>query len=304
MNSWFITGIILLIIGIAVFLFIKNGKTDLADDHPTILKSIWIVLLSIALVSLVASSFTVIKPQTVGIEVQFGKPIRPLENGLHFKSPLSTVEKLDGTVNNLGFNDPDKEENVTLGVRLSSGAMAYPKANVEYRLKSEDAMQLFLDYRTFDNIRLNTVQRNFESIASDVLSTYDPLDKNTLREGEEARINKMREEITARMLKETGKSVEIRSIIMPFLGYEPSTQQRIDDLQTEIANTRVAEQKKMTAEAEARSNNVLSKSLSNEVLTSKCLDIIKDTANSPIGCFPGTAVTPYKNVDAPQAPQQ
>lgn len=297
-NAWFIVGIILLVIGIGVFFFQKSNKSDFVVANSSIFKYVWIGVTVFAVLSLVGSSFTVIKPQTVGIEVQFGKPIRSLNNGLHLKSPLSTVEKLDGTVKNLGFNDPDKEDNVSLEVRLASGAMAYPKANIEYRLMSEDAMQLFLDYRTEDNIRLNTIQRDFEAITSDVFSNYDPLGKDTLKDGEEARINLMRKEITDRMLKETGTSVELRSITMPMVGYDTTTQDRINELQTEIAKTRVAEQKKSTAEAEARSNNVLSNSLSDEVLTSKCLDIIKESGQSPIGCFDGSSVVPYKNVDA------
>lgn len=297
-NAWFIVGIILLVIGIGVFFFQKGNKSNFVVANSSIFKYVSLGVTLFAVLSLVGSSFTVIKPQTVGIEVQFGKPIRSLNNGLHLKSPLSTVEKLDGTVKNLGFNDPDKEDNVSLEVRLASGAMAYPKANIEYRLMSEDAMQLFLDYRTEDNIRLNTIQRDFEAITSDVFSNYDPLGKDTLKDGEEARINLMRKEITDRMLKETGTSVELRSITMPMVGYDTTTQDRINELQTEIAKTRVAEQKKSTAEAEARSNNVLSNSLSDEVLTSKCLDIIKESGQSPIGCFDGSSVVPYKNVDA------
>lgn len=298
LNTWFVLGIILIIIGVAVFLFAKKSEAGVVTENPGVFKSVWIGIVILAVASLVGSSFTVIKPQTVGIEVQFGKPIRSLSNGLHLKSPLSTVEKLDGTVKNLGFNDPDKVENVNLEVRLASGAMAYPKANIEYRLMSEDAMQLFLDYRTEENIRLNTIQRDMEAITSDVFSSYDPLGKDTLKAGEEARINSMRKEITERMLEETGSSVEIRSITMPMVAYDTTTQDRINELQTEIAKTRVAEQKKSTAEAEARSNNVLSDSLSKEILTSKCLDIIKESSQSPIGCFDGSSVVPYKNVDA------
>ena len=66
----------------------------------------------------------------------------------------------------------------------------------------------------------------------------------------------------------------------------------VNAFNSEVANTRIAEQRKLTAEKEAEANRVLSASVSNDpnVLVSKCLDIVKARGGSPAGCWPGTGV--------------
>lgn len=77
--------------------------------------------------------------------------------------------------------------------------------------------------------------------------------------------------------------------------FDDSTQSRINAYQAEIGNTRVAEQKQQTAEAEAKANQMLAQSVSNDpnVLVSKCLDTLADMVEAgqqvPAGfsCWPG-----------------
>jgi hypothetical protein len=65
-------------------------------------------------------------------------------------------------------------------------------------------------------------------------------------------------------------------------------------LNIEKANTRVAEQRAKTAEAEARANQILAGSVSNNpnVLVSKCSDATLEAGISPLGCWPGAAAVP------------
>ena len=62
----------------------------------------------------------------------------------------------------------------------------------------------------------------------------------------------------------------------------------------EKANTRIAEQRAKTAAAEARANEILAASVSNDpnVLVSKCLDAAREARISPLGCWPGTTAVP------------
>lgn len=85
---------------------------------------------------------------------------------------------------------------------------------------------------------------------------------------------------------------------IPIINFDKSTQSRIDELQQETARTRIAEHKKETSKAESDANKILEKSLNEETLISKCLDIVAKSGQSPIGCFPGNGGTvPVKNVD-------
>lgn len=78
----------------------------------------------------------------------------------------------------------------------------------------------------------------------------------------------------------------------PRINFDEATQTRIDELQAEIARTRVAEQRQATADAERRANEILDRSVSDNVLTSKCLDIVERSGQSPLGCFPGASGQP------------
>ena len=62
----------------------------------------------------------------------------------------------------------------------------------------------------------------------------------------------------------------------------------------EKANTRIAEQRAKTAAAEARANEILAASVSDDpnVLVSKCLDAAREGDISPLGCWPDTSVVP------------
>lgn len=79
---------------------------------------------------------------------------------------------------------------------------------------------------------------------------------------------------------------------MPIINFDEPTQNRINELQAETAKTRVAQQRKQTSEAEAEANKILERSLTPETLTSKCLDIVAESGQSPIGCFPNSGVQP------------
>jgi hypothetical protein len=83
-------------------------------------------------------------------------------------------------------------------------------------------------------------------------------------------------------------------VIVPLVNYDEATQERINALNVEKANTRIAEQRAKTAEAEARANEILAASVSNDpnVLVSKCLDAAREAHISPLGCWPNTTAVP------------
>jgi hypothetical protein len=89
--------------------------------------------------------------------------------------------------------------------------------------------------------------------------------------------------------------VEMRSLTISFIAFSETTEARINDLQAEVAKTRVAQQQEATAAAQARANKILSESVSNDpnVLVSKCLDTLSAMVQAgqavPAGftCWPG-----------------
>lgn len=94
------------------------------------------------------------------------------------------------------------------------------------------------------------------------------------------------------MQKRMGKSIEVRSVALPIINYDEETQRKIDMLQSEVANTRSAEQSKKTAREIAEANEILRKSLSDEVLSQRCIEAAEKVGAAPVGCIEGSSATP------------
>lgn len=251
------------------------------------------------LVTLVATalfSFTIVQPRTVGVVVAFGKPVETIGHGFHVKAPWEKVEKLDGAVQNDIYSGDS-----AIPARLGNNGKANVDASIQWQLKTDDAMSVFLDYRTFENIQSNLVDRNFKAAVNEVMAEYDPLNAADPASGGQD-LQALATQVEEKMQEKVGTQIEIRSVTLPIINFDEATQTRINELQAETAKTRVAEQKKDTSSAEAAANGLLEESLTPETLTSKCLDIVAESGQSPIGCFPGGQVEPITIVgDKPAA---
>jgi regulator of protease activity HflC (stomatin/prohibitin superfamily) len=248
------------------------------------------VLLLIALIIGLFSSLTIVQPRTVGVKVALGKPVDVIGHGIHWKAPWTKVEKLDGAVQNDVYNGKS-----AVDVRLGNNGKASVDASIQWQLKTDDAMAVFLDYKTFEGIQSNLVDRNFKASLNEVMAGYDPLNYADSAKGG-ADLEALAAKVEDKMTEKVGHQIKVRSVTLPLINFDKSTQSRINDLQAEAARTRVAEQKKSTNKAEAQANALIEKSISEGTLTSKCLDIVKETKQSPLGCFPGTDVSPVKSV--------
>lgn len=284
----FILAIVLAVGLVVVLSFRKKANPALKSN----LKWVAVGISAATALCFILSVTTIVAPRTIGVVVEFGKPVKTLSNGLHWKSPWSNVEKLDGAVQNDVYN---AEKGNPIGVRLKNNSQAYADASIQWQLKAEDAMEIFLDYRTFENIQENLVDRNFRAALNSVMADYDPLNFVDPASGGED-LEAIAGEVLQKMQNLVGNQIEVKAVTIPYIDYSAETQSRIDELQTEIAKTRIAEQKKATSTAEAEANEILERTLTVDVLTSKCLDIIATSGQSPIGCFPGGGAVPITQV--------
>ena len=240
-------------------------------------------------------SFVIVQPRTVGVVVAFGKPVDVVGNGFHIKAPWEKVEKLDGAVQNDIYNGDS-----AIAVRLGNNGKATVDASIQWQLKTDEAMEVFLDYRTFEGIQSNLVDRNFKAALNEVMATYDPLNYADEAEGGQD-LAALSQAVQEEMQERVGNQIEVRSVTLPLVNFDEATQARVNELQAESAKTRVAEQKKQTSTAEAEANEILEQSITEETLTSKCLDIVAENGQSPIGCFPTTGTQPVTITNQPEA---
>lgn len=247
-----------------------------------------VIVWLIALAPVSAASFTAVSTKNIGVVTTFNRPVGHLSNGLHLKAPWQKVTELDGAIQNETFTEKDKD---ALSVRLGNNSMATVDATVQWRIKPDAADTLFLDYRNFDSIKTNLVNRQLKSAMNDVLATFNPIASTSQVQGGSDN-EKLAQRVTALLKERVGSRIDIKSVLIPVIHFDQNTQDRINAYQAEIGNTRIAEQKQATAKAEGEANRELSASVNNDpnVLVSKCLDIVAKNGGSPAGCWPGTSV--------------
>lgn len=186
---------IVLLAGIGILI----GSRKVKNAHER--RPLLIIGAGITLVALVMTGFgtvTIVKPREIGVKVALGKPVGALTNGFHLKAPWESVERLDGAVQNDIYTGES-----AIPVRLGNNGKATVDASIQWILKDDDAMAVFLDYKTFAKIQSNLVDRNFNASLNEVMGTYDPLAYVEPSEGGQD-LAKLAEQVKAKMQKAVG----------------------------------------------------------------------------------------------------
>ena len=239
------------------------------------------VLSSVAfVVVLLFSTLSIVPTQRVGIPVTFGKMGEPVSAGLHIKAPWTKMERMDATIQSLDASG----ENPTIAKDIDK-ADVYVHNNVRWSIKEESATSLYRDYREFSNINDSLVQPAVRESIAAVMQDFDPLGTDNPSNTEIA--SKVKETLQKRV----GDRVTIHEVTITLIDFAEPTKNRINALNTERGNSRIADQRKETAAANAEANRVLSESVANDpnVLIANCLDMVQEKGDVlPAGfqCFP------------------
>lgn len=275
--------ILLLVVTVVAGLGVLGAKSPTAKSRSM---RIAVVAGVLTLFVVILGSTTIVSTRNIGVVTTFGRPGGTLTNGLHWKAPWQSVTEMNGTIQ----IDNHTGESATT-VRLGNNSTAFVENSVRWRIQPAAADELFLDYREFENVRDNLVTRELRAALNEVFADFDPLAPENV---EGANVQALGDDVAEKLRTKVGDQVEIINVIVPLVNYDDATQERINALNVEKANTRIAEQRAKTAAAEARANEILAASVSNDpnVLVSKCLDAAREARISPLGCWPGTAAVP------------
>lgn len=251
----------------------------------------------LGLVLLASSCVTQVTTKNVGVVTSFGRPVGALGNGLHLKAPWHKVTEFDAAVQTDSHKGKNGDGSSTCtDIRIGNQSVACVDNSVRWRIVQDSADDLYRDYREFDNVRDSLVTRELDAALNEVFADYDPLAGVDINGASTAKsLDELSDEVTARLRQKVGKQVEVLSVIIPLVSFDKTTQDKINDYQAELANTRIARQKQQTADAQAEANRKLSGSVSKDpnVLVSRCFDILAEMVNAkepvPAGftCWPG-----------------
>jgi regulator of protease activity HflC (stomatin/prohibitin superfamily) len=299
MQTLFVFAIIFFVIAAIVFLisrFVSNkpGSKGEASDR-TILNWVFLGVLLVAGIMTFFSSFEQVSTKNVGIETAFGRTEGELSNGLHFIPPWDEVTEMDAAIQTDNHTNGE-----CLKVRIANQQTACVDVSIRWRIDQRKADELYQDYHSFENVRDSLVTRELTSAVNNQLASYNPLNSISLGTpssggSQNPTLAQIAEKVTAQMRKEIGGQIEVLNTIIPILSFDTQTQERVNQLQQQIALTRIAQQSELTSEAQSKANKALSQSVNNSpnVLVAQCLDtlnaMVKARLQVPVGfsCWPG-----------------
>ena len=204
---------------------------------------------------LILSCTTIVPTREIGIKTTFGRPTGELSNGFHVIAPWQDVTTMDGAIQLQAFTGNNYEDHGNaIQVRLANNSNAFVNLNVQWRIDPDAAPQLFLDYRTFDNIRQNLVDKQLQVATSHVFATFNP---QLQTQGLD--LPGMANVIKSQAQNAVGNRISILQVFVPTIFYDKATQDRIDQFNQKAQETKNAEQDVKTAEqnalaAQARAN--------------------------------------------------
>ncbi|GHJ49166.1 hypothetical protein Cs7R123_65080 [Catellatospora sp. TT07R-123] len=218
----------------------------------------------------------VVPTRTVAVETSFGKPVGTLRNGFHLVAPWATIEQFDATVQTLKLSG-EQGDHPGLLVRLANAATARVDVTVQWQIDpAANIVDLYSDYRNFDNIQDNVVKRQLASALNSVFEQYDPLRALTKAGAEQAPLSKLAGDTKTELSGVMPPGVIIRSVTIPTIRFDDNIQAKINQYLAAVAETQIAEQRQKTAEAQKRANDLLAAANNTTgVLYQNCLDMVE-----------------------------
>ncbi len=250
--------------------------------------------LVLALVATFFSSATIVSTKNVGIETAFGRPVGSMSNGFHLVAPWDVVTEMDAAIQT-DNHVKDGSGLSCITVRIAHQATACVDTSIRWRIEESAADSLFRDYRDFTNVRDSLVTRDLNAALNGAFEKYDPLAIDAAGNSTSPTLESLSRQVLAQMKAEIREQINVLSVIIPVVHYDDNTQQKVNALLAQVAQTRIAEQSVITAEQQALANRTLAESVSKDpnVLVSKCVDLLGEMVSKgqviPIGfsCWPG-----------------
>lgn len=249
----------------------------------------WSLTAGLCLLMLFIACFKQVGTKEDGVKLSFGKPAGHLSAGPHLTWPWVKVKEMDAAIQTDTFNGRS-----CLRVRIANQQTGCAAISLQWRIRPNAVDALYQNYRSFDHVRDALVTRKLNVAVNEALATYNPLDQVA---GKGATLPKIAAKITEIMKREVGARIEVLSTLLPIITFDEATQNRINQLQQQVAQTRIAKQQKQTNIQVALANNALARSVSAtpNVLVARCFETLEEMVKRgqavPAGfsCWPNSS---------------
>jgi regulator of protease activity HflC (stomatin/prohibitin superfamily) len=252
----------------------------------------------LGLLCTVISSFNIVSTRNVGIVTSFGKPVGERHAGVAWVAPWQRVSEMDAAIQLQSFqgNSYDDPQSA-VKVRLGNNSAAFVESNLNWRIKEDAAGKMFQDYRTFDNIRQNLVDKQLQVALSKEFAKFNPqtqvdtVDPNVPStapaQNQGADLPGIAATVKADLQHAVGTEIEIIDVRIPGIFYDSATQQRIDAFNQKVQETKNAQQDVQTA----TQSRLASEQRANQappdlkVAIFNCINTLVEQGKDPAGCW-------------------
>lgn len=315
----FVTGLVLLVLGVLLALFGRlripggpNRNGVIQPERKVSLRGAGIAAGVLGAAIAIGSTVRLVGATEIGVPVTFGKIGTPLNAGLHFVAPWTEVNTFSSRLQQSDMSQASTEGDRTnadgVEVLSSEGGKMVLDVTVRYAIDPQQASALFRTVGSMEGIRERIVRPDVRSFLRDVYSRYTAEDGYaTKREAVATEAeNGIKTDLAARGINVD--AVKVRNITL-----EATLQAQITaKLEAKQAAERaLIEQQKAQTEAETRrkvaetdaqaavvaakgqaeANSILSSSLTPELLKAKEIEAITNNGNTVLYPY-GQPVSP------------
>lgn len=256
-------GILALVGGIIGFITAKTGDGESVGAGFAL---VGLVVSIICGVIVTVEAYEQVPARTVAVETKSGKPVAVLQNGGHWIAPYAQTAKFDATIQSI------KEP---VGVRLKNNTKANVDVSVQWKIDPDDQfLGLYNNYRTFDNVKNNVVQRQLAVALNNQFANWDPLaaiDKTT--GSASVSVTDFAKPVEAAMQAQMPPGLDLISVAVVGIDYSNAVQDNLDLVTKQAAQTVVAQNLEQTNKAQAAANAALGNGA--QAYQQNCLDVTK-----------------------------
>jgi hypothetical protein len=249
----FILGIVVAVAGAGYAMYDRYGR-GLATG---------VVAIVVGLFCAYASTWTTVDARSVGVKTSFNKESGTLGPGFSHKAPWEDVEEWTTRNQVMRFAASGGEERDNyraepfVTVRIAGQAEAYVDLTVTFGVTEKSVTGLWAQHKTFDAAMRDFAVPQVTAAAGEVFDGHDPLAR--IRDPQSGNKDVGLDEWTRRLTAKlapmyAARSVELVEARVTYVRYDKPTTDKLNALNTEIANTALAAQKVETAKKDAEAS--------------------------------------------------
>lgn len=226
--------------------------------------------------------------KTIGVPTSFSS----VEQGFYGTgshetwNPFLSLVLVDETVQTTTF-----EGNNALTVRIGGQQTAQADVTIQWQVRPSAAGALYSDYANHGNLMQEitnaVVVRELKQVVNQVLGDYNPItDVQTVTGTNTAtsQFSQFGPTILNDMRADIGDKINVKTVLLPFIHYDPAVENKLNQIQQSFANLAIATENVQVAREQALQYQKLGDPTMNQ-LVAQCLK--EAETNQNLQCIPG-----------------